>query len=95
MVETTHMTNIELIDTINEIKEKYHDGGLIILFLREVQSLNDDIMTYVSDELYQKFKTELRCVYYESLYGDGEYTQYVINDCINILDLIIETLIKN
>jgi hypothetical protein len=95
MVETTHMTNIELIDTINEIKEKYHDGGLIILFLREVQSLDDDIMTYVSDELYQKFKTELRCVYYESLYGDGEYTQYVINDCINILDLIIETLIKN
>ncbi len=95
MVETTYTTNIELINTINEIKEKYHDGGIIIWFLREVQSLNDDIMSRVSDELYQKFKTKLRCVYYESLYGDGEYTRHVINDCIIILDLIIETLAKN
>ncbi len=92
MVETTRMTNIELINTINEIKKKYHDGELLIWFYREVKSLNDDIMASVPDKLYQDFKIELRCVYNESLYGDGEYTDHVVNDCINVLDAIIATM---
>jgi hypothetical protein len=92
MVDTTSMTNIELINTINEIKKKYHDGELLIWFYREVKSLNDDIMASVPDKLYQDFKIELRCVYNESLYGDGEYTDHVVNDCINVLDAIIATL---
>jgi hypothetical protein len=92
MVETTRMTNIELINTINEIKKKYHDGELLIWFYREVKSLNDDIMASVPDKLYQDFKIELRCVYNESLYGDGEYTDHVVNDCINVLDAIIAAL---
>jgi hypothetical protein len=86
------MTNIELINTINEIKKKYHDGELLIWFYREVKSLNDDIMASVPDKLYQDFKIELRCVYNESLYGDGEYTDHVVNDCINVLDAIIAVL---
>jgi hypothetical protein len=86
------MTNIELINTINEIKKKYHDGELLIWFYREVKSLNDDIMASVPDKLYQDFKIELRCVYNESLYGDGEYTDHVVNDCINVLDAIIAAL---
>jgi len=92
MVETTRMTNIELINTINEIKKKYHDGEILIWFYRGVKSLNDDIMASVPDKLYQDFKIELRCVYNESLYGDGEYTDHVVNDCINVLDAIIATL---
>ena len=86
------MTNIELINTINEIKKKYHDGELLIWFYREVKSLNDDIMASVPDKLYQDFKIELRCVYNESLYGDGEYTDHVVNDCINVLNTIIAAL---
>jgi hypothetical protein len=86
------MTNIELINTINEIKKKYHDGELLIWFYREVKSLNDYIMASVPDKLYQDFKIELRCVYNESLYGDGEYTDHVVNDCINVLDAIIAAL---
>ena len=92
MVDTTRMTNIELINTINEIKKKYHDGELLIWFYREVKSLNDYIMASVPDKLYQDFKIELRCVYNESLYGDGEYTDHVVNDCINVLDAIIAAL---
>ena len=92
MVETTLMTNIELINTINEIKKKYHDGELLIWFYRNVNSLTDSIMASVPDKLYQDFKIELRCVYNESLYGDGEYTDHVVNDCINVLDSIIAAL---
>jgi hypothetical protein len=76
MVETTRMTKTELIDAINKIKAEYENGGLLILFYREVYALNDDIADNVSSQLYDNFKTEVRCVYYESLYGDGgEYTR--------------------
>jgi hypothetical protein len=92
MVETTYMTKNELINTINEIKNNYHDDGLLIWFYRDVNSLNDSIKTSVSEKLYEDFKIELRCVYYESLYGDGEYTDHVVNDCIKVLDSIIDTL---
>ena len=91
MVETTSMTKIELINVINEIKTKYRDGGHIIWFYREVNSLNDAIKKNVSAELYQDFNIELRCVYFESIYGDGDYSDHVVNDCIKVLDLIIDT----
>ena len=91
MVETTSMTKMELINVINEIKTKYHDGGHIIWFYREVKSLKDAIKTNVSAELYQDFQRELKCVYYESIYGDGDDSEQVVNDCIKVLDLIIDT----
>ncbi len=72
MVETTSMTKMELINVINEIKTKYHDGGHIIWFYREIKLLKDAIKTNISAKLYQDFQRELKCVYYESIYGDGD-----------------------
>jgi len=93
MVETTRRTKTELIDAINKIKAEYENGGLLILFYREVYALNDDIADNVSSQLYDNFKTEVRCVYYESLYGDGgEYTERVLADCMNVMTSIVDEL---
>jgi hypothetical protein len=93
MVETTCKTKTNLIDAINKIKAKYENDGLIISFYRDVYALNDDISDNVSSQLYDDFKTELRCVYYESLYGDGgEYTDRVIADCMNVLSSMVDEL---
>ena len=93
MVETTCNTKTNLIDAINKIKAKYENDGLIISFYRDVYALNDDISDNVSSQLYDDFKTELRCVYYESLYGDGgEYTDRVIADCMNVLSSMVDEL---
>lgn len=95
MVETTRKTKSELINAINEIKAEYENenDGLLILFYRKVYALNDDIADNVSSQLYDNFKTEVRCVYYESLYGDGgEYTNYVLTDCMNVLTSIVDEL---
>lgn len=91
MVETTVLTAKELIEAI---KNTYVDeNDCIIRFYRSLRSLKDDIKANVSNDLYDKFIVEYRCVYYEHLYGDGQYTNYVINDCIKVLDVIIDTLI--
>jgi hypothetical protein len=58
-----------------------------------LRSLKNDIKANISSELFDKFDIEYKCVYYEHLYGDGEYSEYVVKDCMDILDEIIDTLI--
>lgn len=92
MVETVSKSGKDLVDAINKVKNDVFNHGNIVLFNRGINYLNDDIKANVSPELYDDFRTEKRCVYYESLYGDGEYTKHVIDDCVSVLDEIIESI---
>ncbi len=92
MAYTNHKTKLELINSINKIKEEYQKNKSILYFYSDVSKLNYDIMEYVSTELYEDFKNELRCVFHQSIYNDDEYTNHTVNDCINVLDTIIDTM---
>lgn len=94
MVETILKSKNELVYDIAKltVDEFSKDIGLI-QFYRELCLLDDDIKRRASTELYEKFKTEKRCVYYESFLGNGQYTEHVIDDCINVLNEIIDSVI--
>ena len=93
MVETTFKSGAELIEAIKEANADYDTNGYIDAFYRNLVCLKDDIKANISDDLFDKFNVEMRCVYYEDLYGDGEYTDHVVKDCIEVLDLIIDEII--
>ena len=92
MVEITFESNVKFIDAINKINADYQKDGDILAFYRKLAVFKDDIKHYASSELVENFNTEYRCVYYESIYGDGEYTDNVVNDCIIVLNDIIQSL---
>jgi hypothetical protein len=92
MVETSFKSKKELIEAIKEITDNVRKDGNINAFNRGISYINNDIEFNVSSVLYEDFKREKRCVYYESIYGDGQYTDYVIDDCVNVLKTIVETL---
>ena len=92
MVENTFKSKKELIEAIKEITDNVSKDGNINAFNRGISYINNDIEFNVSSSLYEDFKREKRCVYYESIYGDGQYTDYVIDDCVNVLKTIVETL---
>jgi len=92
MVETVYKSKIELNNSINEVKSKYQNNKSILSFNRDISVLNNDIMANVSPELYENFKNKLKFVFHQSIYNDDEYTNHIVNDCINVLDLIIDCL---
>lgn len=81
-----------LIDAIRTMKDDYSKSGNILKYYRTICYLNDDISQNVSAALYKDFKTEKQCVYYEGIFGNGQYTDDVINDCNDVLDTIIRSL---
>lgn len=95
MVEPT--VQIEAENLIREIclnNVSYGEHKNIITFYRSLRGLKDAIKAHISDELYERFETEYQCVRNEQLYGDGgEDTDYVVNDCISVLDLVIDELL--
>lgn len=94
MVETTLKSKYELVHDIAKLTtDEFSKNIGLVLFYRELRSLENDIRAKVSTELYEKFKTEKKCVYYESLYGDGEYTEHVIDDCTDVLNEIIDSIV--
>ena len=95
MVEpTVQIEAEELIRAICLNNVSYGEHKNIITFYRSLRGLKDAIKAHISDELYERFETEYQCVSNEQLYGDGgEDTDYVVNDCISVLDLIIDELL--
>ena len=93
MVETTFKSSVELIEAIREANADYDTNGYIHVFYRNLVGLRDAIKANTSTDLFDKFNVEMQCVYYEHLYGDGEYTDHVVKDCIEVLDLIIDEII--
>ena len=83
----------ELIESIKELRVNFEEDECLMLFYRRLRSLKDDIKANVSPELYDKFDVEYKCVYYENLYGDGTFTEHVVHDCMDVLDLIIDAII--
>jgi hypothetical protein len=92
MVETAFMSNQELINAIKVIIYDVSQNRDIFAFNRAISCLSYDIKHNVSSVLYEKFITEKQCVYYESIYGDDEYYDLVINDCVIVLETIVDTL---
>lgn len=86
-------TNDELIKAIRELNVNFEENGCIRLFYHGLRSFKNDIKPKISYELYDRFDVECRCVYYEHLYGDGEYSDNVVKDCMDVLDEIIDALI--
>jgi len=93
MAEITSNSNVVLAKAIKEICDAYQDDGEILAFYRKLAVYKNDIKNNSSAELYEKFNCEYRCVYYESLYGDGEYTDHVVNECIDALETITQSLL--
>lgn len=90
MVDITIISGDELVNAINQIILKFRGGDKSIdSFYLQISNLNNDIEMNVSSDLYEDFKREKRCVYHESLYGDGEYVENVVNECITVLEEII------
>ena len=94
MVETAIKSKQELIDEIKIIIDDVRKNNDIRAFNRGISYLSDDIKANVSSVLYEKFMTEKKCIYYENIYGDGVYTEFVINDCVNVLETIVDTLME-
>jgi hypothetical protein len=93
MEDTTFKSGAEIIESIKELNVNFEEEGCIRLFYQGLRSLKNDIKANISSELFDKFDIEYKCVYYEHLYGDGEYSENVVKDCMDILDEIIDTLI--
>lgn len=82
-----------LIRTIHRIITDYENSSDMHPFYRKLCHINDDIQCVVSESLYKEFKTEHQCIYYEMVYGDDEDdADIVVNDCINILERIINVI---
>ena len=88
MVLTVSALNIAIQNLVND----YYDHLKISTFHDDLYRLKDDIKTYISDDLHEKFMTEFQCVYYETEYGDGEYSHRVVEDCVNVLVEITDVL---
>ena len=82
-----------LISSITSIIADYDDNTDIIPFYRKLCVINDDIRIHISEELFKEFKTEHQCVYNEMIYGDTqEDADIVVNDCMNILEKIVNVI---
>ena len=94
MVDTVSHQNDVLLKSISEMIDNYKndDSFDIIDFYRCLRSLKGDIKDCIGDELNAAFMLEYNCVYYEQLYGDGQYTDHVVGDCISVLAKIIDEL---
>ena len=93
MEDITFKSDAKLIESIKELNVNFEEEGCIRKFYQGLRSLKNDIKANISSELFDKFDIEYKCVYYEHLYGDGEYSEHVVKDCMDILDEIIDTLI--
>lgn len=83
---------LELNKEIETIIYDFRENECIRAFFHKLRSLKDDIRISISEELFKKFDVEYKCVYYEHLYGDNDAdTLHVVNDCIEVLNVIITT----
>jgi hypothetical protein len=89
MVVTTFKSGAELIEAIKKANVDYNLNGNIYAFYQNVAYLRDDIKANISNDLYKKFDMDMRTVYYEHLYGDGENSDLAVKNCIKVLDNII------
>ena len=85
VIKTVHLN-----EEIKLIISDFRENECIRVFFHKLRSLKDDIRINISDELFKKFDTEYKCVYYEHMYGDNDAdTLHVVNDCIDVLHTII------
>lgn len=82
-----------LIRTINNIISDYENSADMHPFYRKLCHIDNEICNYVSECLYKEFKTEHLCIYYEMMHGEDEDdADIIVNDCINILERIINII---
>jgi hypothetical protein len=84
-----------LIKKINQIINHYFNKADIHAFYTKLCHIDDDIHYLISETLYKEFKTEHLCIYYELVYSnDKDDADIIVNDCINILQRIINIIKK-
>jgi|LakMenE18May11ns_1017448.scaffolds.fasta_scaffold9844073_2 hypothetical protein len=84
-----------VINNINFIISNYYNNRDIETFYNQLCQIDDDIHLYISENLYREYKIEHRCIYYEIIYGgDEEDADIVVNDCIVILERIINIIVQ-
>ena len=85
------MESTSIIDRLKYIcSDKYSEETFLFTLYIDIIQYKDYIREKTSPELYQRLCSELECVYYESRFGDGEYTDIVFSDCISVLKEIVE-----
>lgn len=88
------MINIkhQLYNTLNEIINYYNNSGNIQRFYNKLSHNNKLLSQFVSYDLFNDYKNDLKHVYDEMINGD-DYSM-IVNDCINcIRRIMIELLI--
>ena len=84
-----------VINNINFIISNYYNNRDIETFYNQLCLIDDDIHLYISENLYREYKIEHRCIYYEIIYdGTEEDADIVVNDCIVILERIINIIVQ-
>jgi hypothetical protein len=81
-------------DLKNICDDGYAETSSLLQLYRHVNGYKAFIQKNTTDELYQSLCVELKCVINEHLYGDGEYTDHVFNDCIDALKKVVENMEK-
>ena len=85
------MESTSIIDRLKYICcDEYSEKTFLFTLYTDIIQYKDYISVKTSPELYQQLCTELDCVYNESRFGDGEYTDDVFSDCISVLKEIVE-----
>lgn len=88
------MINIkhQLYNTLNEIINYYNNSGNIQRFYNKLSHNNKLLSQFVSYDLFNDYKNDLKHVYDEMINGD-DYSM-IVNDCINcIRRIMIELLV--
>ena len=81
-----------LINKLRKIIDYVSDD--IYKFYRNIWNISEDIKEQIPNEsqLYQNFKTDINCVYYQIIYVYCEYDENFIMDCIITFNEIIDYL---
>ena len=82
-----------VITNLTEVSNKKYEGMTSLLYLyREIHPYLNFIKSAIDTELYESLKIECDTCHKEFQYGDGEYSENVFNDCIEVIKEVIIVL---
>ena len=85
------MDRQEIISKFEEIKKI--DSISLRTIWREAVSIVDNLKDMISQDLHERLKVELQCVYYEIIYGGNENDRKIVrDDFISVVDEVIAEL---
>lgn len=90
------MDNSDIVSKLINIANQSYSRDNMINLRYEILDSSIFIKEHIPDKLYDRLETEIECCYNELEYesGEGEYSERVYNDCVEVLKEVIEVLTK-